>query len=98
MLYYVPEGILLCWPILWTTEMGHKDYGTAIPEYLLNSGYGSPDTGVIGNIVLIVEGHIEIYAYQSPLVAEVILGELRHKLWFGVRNKGFPKRKPLLKL
>jgi hypothetical protein len=64
----------------------------------LNSGYSSANAGIVCNVVLLIEGHIEIDTNQRPLVAEVVLGELRHKHWFGVSNKGFPNRKPLLKL
>ena len=73
--------------LLGTAQVRHDDEGTTFGEHLLEGGHGTADTGVIGDFEILVQGNVEVYAYDGFLAFEVVLvNELLHKLYVCVKT------------
>ena len=49
----------------------HNDERTAVGKHFFQCGEGTTDTGVVGDVAILVEGHIEVYTYDSLLTFEI---------------------------
>ena len=58
--------------------MRHNDEATTVSEYLLESGECTADTGIIGDLAILVEGHIEIHANDRALAFEIVSFDFCH--------------------
>ena len=56
--------------IFGTAQVAHQDHHTPIGQDFLNGWNGCPHPGIVGDFVLIIEGHIEIDADQYFLSFE----------------------------
>ena len=62
-----------------TTQVGHDNEGTSLCEHLLEGGHGTADTGIVRDFEFLVQGNVEVYAYDGFLAFEVVLiNELLH--------------------
>lgn len=58
---------------------GEKDFGTIANE-ILNGGDGSSNPGVISNVLVVVEGHIEVSPHEDLLALEISRGKVADAL------------------
>ena len=56
----------------------HQDKAAAVVEYLFEGGKGTADAGIVGDMAILIEGHIEIYAYYGTLAFEVKVFNVCH--------------------
>ena len=52
-------------------HVAHDDKASAISEYLLQGGEGAADTGVVGDLAVLVERHVEVNADDGFLAVEI---------------------------
>ena len=58
--------------------MRHDDQAAAVGEDLLECGERTADTGVVGDVAVLIEGHIEVYTYYSLLAIEIKIFKFSH--------------------
>ncbi len=51
--------------------MAHYDKRAAVGEYFFEGGKSSADTGIVGDVAVFIQRHIEVYAYDSFFALEV---------------------------
>ena len=73
------EGIFVGGAIFWSAEMAHQDDAAAVFEDLFNGWDGGSDTGVIGDLELVVERDIEIDPDKGFFICKAVVAELAHK-------------------
>ena len=52
-------------------HMAHYDKRAAVGEYFFEGGKSSADTGIVGDVAVFIQRHIEVYAYDSFFALEV---------------------------
>ena len=52
-------------------HVAHDDSGTAVGEDFLESGEGTTDTGVVGDVSVFVQRYVEVNAYQCFVTVEI---------------------------
>ena len=55
------------------THMAHDDGGTTIGNNLLQCGKGTTDTGVVGNLTILVQGHVEVHAHDCLFAGKLVI-------------------------
>ena len=53
------------------THVAHDDKRTAVGKHLLEGGERTADAGVVGDVTILVEGHIEVHTYDGFPACEV---------------------------
>ena len=53
--------------------MRHDDEAAAIFEDFLEGGQCTADTGVVGDVTVFVQGHIEVNAYDGFLAGKLVI-------------------------
>lgn len=66
---------------------GEEDLG-AVVEQVLEGGDGRADAGVVRDVELLVEGHVEVSADEHALALEVGLGQVADRLLGGLDDDG----------
>ena len=51
--------------------MGADDDPRALVQEIVDGGQGRPDAGVVGNVSLVIERHVEIDAQENPFACDV---------------------------
>ncbi len=52
-------------------HVAHDDERTAVSEDFLEGGESTADTGIVGDVAVLVQGHIEVNAYDGFVAVEV---------------------------
>ena len=58
--------------------MRHDDEGTAVAQNFLEGGEGAADAGVIGDVAVVVEGHVEVNADDGFFAFEIVVVDVSH--------------------
>lgn len=58
---------------------GEKDFGTIANE-VLDGGNGGSNPGVVGDVLIVVEGHIEVSPHEDLLALEISRGQVADAL------------------
>jgi len=66
---------------------GEQDLGPVIQQ-VLQSGHGGTDTGIVSDVEVLVERHVEIGAHKHALALEVGLGQVAHGLLGSLHHEG----------
>src|SRR4051812_35616176 len=74
------KRVFFSWPFFGPTQMGHQDHTSAITKNLMDSRYGCPHSGIVSNLVLIIERNIKIYPDQRLLSAKIRILKFAHNL------------------
>ncbi len=61
--------------------MRHDDKATAIFKDFFESGKGATDTGIIGYVAVLIEGHIEVNTHNGFLACEIVVVDC-HDIFF----------------
>ena len=76
----VAEGEFVGDP-LGTAEVRHYDEGAAACEHLLQGRHRRTDAGVVGNFEILIEGNVEVNAYDGFFAGEIVrINVLLHSL------------------
>ena len=66
--------------LLGTSQVGHDDEGTTFCEHLLEGRHGPADAGVVGDLEILVQRNVEIYADDGFLAGKIVrINVLLHK-------------------
>ncbi len=53
--------------------MAHDDEAAAVGEDFLECGERTADTGVVGDVAVLVQGNVEVNAHNCLLAVEIVL-------------------------
>lgn len=60
--------------------MTAQDHLGPVLHQILDRGHRGADPGVVGDLLVLVQGHVEIHAHEHPLPLEIRLLEIAHAL------------------
>lgn len=69
-------------------QMTDEDDPGAVVNEVLDGWDGGTDAGVVGDVLAVVEGHVEVGTHEDAFPLEVRCGEIAHALLLGHRRRG----------
>ena len=67
----------------WFAHVRHEDQRAAVVKNFLEGGEGTADACVVGDVSVLIEGHVEVYPHDGFLSFEIVIFDFSHFFIFG---------------